>query len=273
MSDVERYGVIALGVMGVLLLGILLKDEMPWADDPAEVTELVDEQAGRKVSNRSIVIPRTGSPPAKRSAANSKRLAPVTTPASKPEAKRSSTTLDRTREKSAAALAQHRVKELEGMQGAFTIDEPPIAYPGPNAAKSVAPSKPAIAGGPPMHEIVSGDTLSSIASTYLGSSAKWKQLVEWNPGITPETLKIGQMILVSRQLGDPAPAASEPTTPVVTDDAPRPGTYEVQRGDTLSGIASKVMGSIKYTDDLYNANRDILKSKNDLKVGQTLKIP
>lgn len=265
MSDIERYGVIALTVMGLLLLGILMKDQMPWADDPAAAQATAEVAAGRKVPRQPIVIPRTSQPPAK-------RLAPVSTPAPKAKlaAPRVSTPA---KAESAAPLANFRVSDFDGMDGSFRIDEPGVSYNGPNASKPepvAAPQKPS-AGAPRMHTIEAGDTLGAIAARYIGNEADWEKLVEWNPGLDPRRLKIGQKILVSRQLGDPAPAVPASDEPKPSGE--RPKTYEVQPGDTLSGIASKVMGSIKYTDALYEANRDVLSSKNALKVGQTLKIP
>ncbi|MDA0831960.1 MAG: LysM peptidoglycan-binding domain-containing protein [Planctomycetota bacterium] len=62
-------------------------------------------------------------------------------------------------------------------------------------------------------------------------------------------------------------------------DAPRAAapenhkTYVVQSGDTLSGIAQKQLGSSGRFEDIYEANRDLLKNPNDLRVGMKLKIP
>ncbi len=50
-------------------------------------------------------------------------------------------------------------------------------------------------------------------------------------------------------------------------------TYRVKTGDTLSRISRKVYGSAKYYKLIYNANRDVLKSESELKIGQELKIP
>lgn len=265
MSDIERYGVIALTVLGLLLLGILLKDELPWADDPAVAQRAAEAGAGREVSAKPVVIPRRSSQvPAKRSAAT---LAPVSTPTPRVTTPRRRPTAD---DGVAAALATRRVAELDGVRDPFRVDEPPIAYSGENTAKTPARDEPRPAGAPRMHEIVAGDTLVALAKRYLGSAAKWKTFVDWNPGLDPERLEPGRKIIVSRHVGTPI---EEPDAEAPAETGARPGTYEVQPGDTLSGIASRVMGSIKYTDALYDANRDILPSKNALKVGQTLKIP
>ncbi len=59
----------------------------------------------------------------------------------------------------------------------------------------------------------------------------------------------------------------------VTANASGGQTYVVQSGDTLSGIASKVLGSAARFDELYEANRDVLESPDRLRLGQRLRIP
>lgn len=55
--------------------------------------------------------------------------------------------------------------------------------------------------------------------------------------------------------------------------APKPVTYRVQPGDTLSGIAEKFLGSPSRFGVIFEANRDRLRSPNDLKPGMELVIP
>ena len=50
-------------------------------------------------------------------------------------------------------------------------------------------------------------------------------------------------------------------------------SYTVKAGDTLSVIAEKVYGDAAKFEAIFEANKDILKSANDIKVGQELKIP
>ena len=51
------------------------------------------------------------------------------------------------------------------------------------------------------------------------------------------------------------------------------GEYEVQAGDTLSGIAKEVTrGQLTY-QQIFDANRDILSDPNRIQPGQRLKIP
>jgi nucleoid-associated protein YgaU len=49
--------------------------------------------------------------------------------------------------------------------------------------------------------------------------------------------------------------------------------HEVKAGDTLSKIAQKYYGDASLYMQIFEANRDILKDPNLIKVGQKLKIP
>jgi nucleoid-associated protein YgaU len=50
-------------------------------------------------------------------------------------------------------------------------------------------------------------------------------------------------------------------------------SYTVKAGDTLSVIAEKIYGDAAKFEVIFEANKDILKNANDIKVGQELKIP
>lgn len=50
-------------------------------------------------------------------------------------------------------------------------------------------------------------------------------------------------------------------------------THEVAAGESLSSIAFKYLGTHKRYKEIYEANRDVLRSPNDLSVGMKLKIP
>ncbi|GIK75556.1 MAG: hypothetical protein BroJett021_45440 [Chloroflexota bacterium] len=52
-----------------------------------------------------------------------------------------------------------------------------------------------------------------------------------------------------------------------------PSTYTVVEGDSLWGISMKLYGAPDRIDALYEANRDVLASPNDLRIGMVLKVP
>jgi tetratricopeptide (TPR) repeat protein len=76
------------------------------------------------------------------------------------------------------------------------------------------------------------------------------------------------------------PAASTPargapvTAPPATAGArPSVRTHTVQPGDTLSKLAQQYYNNRAKWRDIYSANRKVMKSETDLKVGMVLKIP
>ena len=61
---------------------------------------------------------------------------------------------------------------------------------------------------------------------------------------------------------------------VVAADKPAETTYTVQAGDTLWGIAQKLLGNGALYTKIYEANKDVIGSNPDvIKVGQVFKIP
>lgn len=85
---------------------------------------------------------------------------------------------------------------------------------------------------------------------------------------------------------DPIPTGTEsadlqPAAPVPTaadellNSAPPPleTLHEVQRGETLSSIAGKYLGSQARYLEIFEANQDQLRDANDLQVGMKLRIP
>lgn len=72
-----------------------------------------------------------------------------------------------------------------------------------------------------------------------------------------------------------AAPAGIPTTPitVTVPAAPAGLEYRVRPGDTLSDLAARHLGSSTRFMEIYEANRDLLKSPNDLRAGMTIRIP
>ena len=107
--------------------------------------------------------------------------------------------------------------------------------------------------------------------------------------VNPEDSPIVQATVVPEP---PAPQPSIPTvslnrsTAQVQPPAPRPPVptpspapavggrkHTVAKGDTLFVLAQKYYGNKSRWKDIYAANRDVMKSQNDLKIGMELKIP
>ena len=72
---------------------------------------------------------------------------------------------------------------------------------------------------------------------------------------------------------DPGLSAGDLTLNLTAQRGDIYGEYEVQQGDTLSGIAKKIThGKLSY-QQIFEANRDILSDPNKIQPGQRLKIP
>ena len=149
-------------------------------------------------------------------------------------------------------------------------------------------------GAARVHVVKRGDTLGAISAKYLGSSAKWKFILEANRGIInkPEDLRIGMKLDIPTldKSSAPAAAAAAPAAPValtaVTLAPAAPGQaaqpavaggakfYDVERGDSLWLIAKKVYGNANDWKKIQEANKDQLgESGKALKPGMRLVIP
>ncbi|MFP6872086.1 MAG: LysM peptidoglycan-binding domain-containing protein [Verrucomicrobiales bacterium] len=113
------------------------------------------------------------------------------------------------------------------------------------------------------HSVVAGDTLSSISRRY---RVGVDRLVAENHITNPNTLRIGQEILIPAHKGPPAAPKAIPFT---ESGKPVPGkTHTVRAGDTLSSI-SRDFGVT--STSIAIANR--LLDPNAIHIGQQLKIP
>ncbi|MBI9020688.1 MAG: LysM peptidoglycan-binding domain-containing protein [Verrucomicrobia bacterium] len=71
---------------------------------------------------------------------------------------------------------------------------------------------------------------------------------------------------------DPTPVSAAPVERIQIPP-PTPDTYNVLPGDTLTRIAKTVYGDSSKWRQIYEANLDSMASENDLKAGQTIRIP
>src|SRR5258708_3751609 len=110
-------------------------------------------------------------------------------------------------------------------------------------------------GGKVIHVVQAGETLTSIAN-YYGVSID--AIVAANKLASADAIFVGQRLIIP--LGGSSTGAVAPSS--------QPGTYTVQPGDTLSGIANKLGVSV---DDLITVNK--INDPALIQIGQVLKIP
>ena len=110
-----------------------------------------------------------------------------------------------------------------------------------------------------IYKVKSGDTLSAIAKRY---STLLSMIIDANPGIKADKIRIGQTIIVPKLSGKPATAAK------ASAPAAAGATYIVKKGDTLGDIAFRL--KVKATS-LASVNGIGIDSI--LRIGQKLKVP
>lgn len=106
-----------------------------------------------------------------------------------------------------------------------------------------------------VYTIKDGDTFESLAERYYGGAAFAALLRRNNEGV--RELAAGRQLLV----------------PVHDDGLGNEESYEVVQDDSLWRIAKKVYGQGHRWGEIWEANRDVLPSPDDLKPGMTLRIP
>lgn len=155
-----------------------------------------------------------------------------------------------------------------------------------------------------VHKVVDGDTLVKLAEKYLGRADRYVDLFHYNRDVLrdPNVLPIGSEIRIpppSALLYPTVPTPSDPLVPLnpappvsptatprhpgnfqpaaANRNAPpasaRPKTYTVQEGDNLVDIARKLYGDGRRYEQLFEANRQKLKTPLDIKPGVELVVP
>lgn len=163
------------------------------------------------------------------------------------------------------------------------IPKQPSPQPLPDRPRAIDPEPPKPQtqpqnpdfGEPPFrwYTVQPNDTAERIAARELGSAQHWRALARANPIKDISRLIPGDQIKIPLDPENPQGRPDNRTTP--TPAAPKSVEYAVRSGDTLSGIAKQFYGSAspQFIDFIFAANRDRLRNKNDLRVGQTLIIP
>ncbi|MEI6876604.1 MAG: LysM peptidoglycan-binding domain-containing protein, partial [Spirochaetota bacterium] len=112
-----------------------------------------------------------------------------------------------------------------------------------------------------LHTVRSGDSLSMLSRAY---GAPVPLIVESNPGLEPDRIRIGQVIVVPVIKEGAAP----PPVEVVADDTVFGGSYLVQKGDSLWGISLR----FKVRPETL-AERNGLELTSVIREGMSLSVP
>jgi LysM repeat protein len=138
-----------------------------------------------------------------------------------------------------------------------TLPPTPTRTPRPTTTPTPVP--------PLVHQVQVGDTLSTIAATYDTSVAA---ILAMNPGVEPENLAVGYILLIPAGTLTPTPTATlDPNAPTPT---PGPIIHVVVSGETLSTIAEHYGVSIEL---IRAANPELQSGDDTIRVNQSLVIP
>ncbi len=150
-----------------------------------------------------------------------------------------------------------------------------------NAAASearVAELNPALFAQEREYIVKPGDSLSKIAEATLGSRDRWPEIMRVNqdrltdPALVRAGMKLRLPVNARQSLAGATPA-QRPAAPAASGG--REGgsvrTYTVRKGDTLSQIAQRTMGSVVHQSAIMKLNG--LDDPNRIFVGMELKIP
>lgn len=113
------------------------------------------------------------------------------------------------------------------------------------------------------------DTLYELCERLYGDGTKWRELVALNKDKVNANgdVRVGlEIVLLPGAARKKAPAEAMP---------PEGGTrtYTVKKGDTLSEIVMREVGSVRYIDRVRTLNPWLKKQNDNLRVGQTLTLP
>ncbi len=120
------------------------------------------------------------------------------------------------------------------------------------------------------YTVVAKDSLASIARKRLGSERHVKLLLELNPGVTPERLKVGQSLSMPTTIELAGVGGTSKKQPEPSGSGAL-RTHEVQKGDTFEGLAMRYLNDRKRVLEIKKLNPTLDPTK--LREGQKILIP
>lgn len=140
---------------------------------------------------------------------------------------------------------------------------------------AAGPAAPAPAPSEKIYTVKSGDTLSSIAQSQMKSRNKWQELQKANEDVLhgSTNLKIGMKLRIPGATSSASSSTMDPAPATAPADTGGEREYTVRSGDSLWSIAKNQLGGEKHLAALREANSDVLKGGDQLKVGMKLRLP
>jgi len=132
------------------------------------------------------------------------------------------------------------------------------------------------------HIVAQDEVMQTIARHYFGSIDDWKIIAKANPRVDPRKLKPGMILRIPKdKLNIQGVLAGKVVEPGVLETPRLDGSnddsqiieYVVQSGDSLSRISQRIYGTSRHAQFIFDSNRDILRTMDDISIGQLLKLP
>ncbi|MEL6330401.1 MAG: LysM peptidoglycan-binding domain-containing protein [Planctomycetota bacterium] len=120
----------------------------------------------------------------------------------------------------------------------------------------------------PTHTVRSGETMTSIARERLGDARRWRDIEALNPEIDPRALRVGQTLRLPVGAAAVATPAERPAESLAETTM-----YVVRRGDTLSQISQRLLGTVRRQGEILALNSDKIRDADDLWAGLELRMP
>ncbi|WP_036920995.1 LysM peptidoglycan-binding domain-containing protein [Propionicicella superfundia] len=198
--------------------------------------------------------------------------------------------------RAAAAFLVGAVAALATLRAVAGDDVPPPAHasvlyaPVPDAVpEAERPATAAEAVPPPAAEtqavddahlsytVAPGDDLWTLSEQFLGSGARWSDLVAVNPGLDPRLdLRAGQILRLPADANPPGTSlAAGPRLPAAPLDraSGESRTVTVQRGDSLWSIAERSLGDGERWREIHELNLDQIADPDQIDIGWVLRLP
>ena len=121
------------------------------------------------------------------------------------------------------------------------------------------PTETPTMSGPSWYVVQEGDTMTGIAEKF---GIDLIVLLNMNPGIDPNTIKVGDKIII------PAPNTSLDTATPIPSDWRGSIDYRIASGDTLAAIALEFNSTVA---EIMKVNN--ITNENDIKAGDIIKVP
>ena len=261
----ENKLALVIGFGLILFIGILISDHFSVANNQstADLTQPLEIGSAAMRPNRSLellvpeIFPDRDEPDDSASASSLREMTP---PA----------------DESAAGSDVLNTPNLLALENSTTT-EPRSAQPSTSEARRQLHTE---RGDWPKHHLADRETLSAVARRYYGTTQLVDALAEFNGIADPDKVRAGHRLEIPPLDTLVSVTGDEELLRIVPEEGPvsprstsRFRDYEIQRGDILSKLAARFMGTGNRWKELYELNKDVIDDPDKLKEGTVIRVP